>query len=306
MPRIQLQIQAGPLKGQRAQFNQDVVRFGREADNDVVLAGKFLSRHHGELRFGDGQWWLVNESANGAEINNKRVTKKPRAVQDRDIISVGKELMFQVMIETAAAQVADTQPTTVAEAPSSEADDISRKTKMWIGIGIYLALSVVALLFLYTLKETPEDSVPQAVELTDTFIRNEIIKLPIGLPVDERAMERCLNDANELYNRLDSSANALYRCNDNYEKAIVYSGRSTLVNGTYQRRFLDIQDRLVAEVTRLYRDACDKSNNNHQDADKAFKRVQEIYPDYASPIYKNCEDHLQEIMAKRKKRRRSR
>lgn len=66
-----------PLKDtpiQHWEFTQEsVVRIGRSTDNHVVLYSAVVSRHHVELRLGEGSWDVVNLGTNGTYVDGERI-----------------------------------------------------------------------------------------------------------------------------------------------------------------------------------------------------------------------------------------
>jgi serine/threonine-protein kinase len=70
-----------PLKDtpiQHWEFTQEsVVRIGRSTDNHVVLYSAVVSRHHVELRLGDGAWDVVNLGTNGTYLDGQRIEQIP-------------------------------------------------------------------------------------------------------------------------------------------------------------------------------------------------------------------------------------
>ena len=67
-----------------------VLRIGRAADNDLVLADSGISRYHAELRNpGDGMFEITDlRSRNGIFVNGERVSSA--TVTERDIIGIGR------------------------------------------------------------------------------------------------------------------------------------------------------------------------------------------------------------------------
>ncbi|MDC0834871.1 FHA domain-containing protein [Geitlerinema sp. CS-897] len=68
--------QAAPI--QRWTFEREaVVRVGRSKDNDVVVHGSLVSRHHLELWNRQTHWEIVNFGTNGTFVNGQPVRQMP-------------------------------------------------------------------------------------------------------------------------------------------------------------------------------------------------------------------------------------
>ena len=50
-----------------------VISIGRADDRDVVLVDPYISRNHAELRFQNGQWWLVSLGRNGVLVQGQGI-----------------------------------------------------------------------------------------------------------------------------------------------------------------------------------------------------------------------------------------
>ena len=68
---------------------------GRDADNDVPVASEFISRHHAQISYYRGSYWVMDlKSTNGTFVNGQRVRRKRLA--DKDVIALGQHrLVFQ-------------------------------------------------------------------------------------------------------------------------------------------------------------------------------------------------------------------
>lgn len=71
------------------------IRIGRASDNDIVMpdveqGDKMVSRHHAEISFRDGQYWVEDlDSKNGTYINDERlVPKQPRVLTPQDSVII--------------------------------------------------------------------------------------------------------------------------------------------------------------------------------------------------------------------------
>lgn len=76
-----------PVKVELASFNKQVVTFGREGDNDIVLSSPLVSRHHGRFYFAGGTWVIEDlQSLNGLIYNNASIVR--RNICDGDFIRI--------------------------------------------------------------------------------------------------------------------------------------------------------------------------------------------------------------------------
>lgn len=69
----------------------NVVRIGRDLDNDIVLADPTISSRHALLARHDGAWWIEDlGSRNGVEVNGARlVPTVPFVVRSGDSVGIG-------------------------------------------------------------------------------------------------------------------------------------------------------------------------------------------------------------------------
>jgi adenylate cyclase len=83
------------------------IRFGRSADNEVVLPDYSVSRRHAALRR-EGEAWFVHDlkSTNGVEVNEAKVTQAQIAPHDR--IKIG---VFEILVEPQVSAVDPSAPT---------------------------------------------------------------------------------------------------------------------------------------------------------------------------------------------------
>lgn len=76
-----------PLRIELASFRKQVVTFGREGDNDIVLSSPLVSRHHGRFYYTGGGWVIEDlKSLNGLIYNNAPIEK--RNICDGDFIRI--------------------------------------------------------------------------------------------------------------------------------------------------------------------------------------------------------------------------
>lgn len=55
--------------------SQPVIRIGRDADQDIVIADPYVSRQHAELRNVNGNWRLFSIGRHGVLVNGERITE---------------------------------------------------------------------------------------------------------------------------------------------------------------------------------------------------------------------------------------
>ncbi len=87
---------AGAGDDRRFLLERDIATIGRALDNDLVLEGPLVSRHHAEIRQQYGRYYLADlQSTNGTYLNGKRVVGSFLA--DGDRIRIGDvELRFHL------------------------------------------------------------------------------------------------------------------------------------------------------------------------------------------------------------------
>ena len=61
--RISIRSEYGEEKILRFEESSGYVRFGRALENEVVLSGPYVSRHHGEFVFEGGHWCVVDRGS---------------------------------------------------------------------------------------------------------------------------------------------------------------------------------------------------------------------------------------------------
>jgi hypothetical protein len=94
-PAITLLPKSGSLAGQERRFTQDLVTFGRAADNDLPfdnVRDAKVSTYHGRLIYDSAyQCWVVEDlrSTNGTFINGHRLSEQPARLQSGDLLVLG-------------------------------------------------------------------------------------------------------------------------------------------------------------------------------------------------------------------------
>jgi pSer/pThr/pTyr-binding forkhead associated (FHA) protein len=296
---IQLQIITGPGVTRREVFGETPVKFGREGDNHVVLAEPTASRYHGELRFVDGRWVLVNLSPNGTRVGGRSITRKPAVLRDRDTVAIGDKPVFHVLLDTTRQDAAHDE-TVPGVAPAKPR---SRRSKLWVGIGVYVVLMLGFILFLSTLKKNEDQGTPQAPQLTAEQIEDEIARIP-DVKVDAAEANEYLQDATARYQRVDASDRNLYEMVRGYKLAQAYSGKP--LEGIDLQRYNTKRGELTDRVAREYEQAYIRLRTGEfRSAQERFANLTlQLYPDRNSLIYQNATQQMRHATEQLKRKRR--
>jgi hypothetical protein len=77
-------------------LKKQVIRLGRQLENDIVFHEEFVSRFHAEIRFEDGKYILQdNESTEGIYVNSRKIDRC--VLNSGDLISIGTiQMMFVI------------------------------------------------------------------------------------------------------------------------------------------------------------------------------------------------------------------
>ncbi len=275
--------------------------FGRSSENALTIEMPQASRVHGHIYHEDGQWYCINQSANGTTINGRRIGKKPQPLKDGDVIGVGKTPMFKAALAEPAPPADDespAEPQADAESPvqrlTPEQVDARKRMRLWVGIAIYLIVALVAIIVISQLRGDGEDGQAQAAEqLTRQEIVAEITE-PIDRPTYERDARQWLDKARSLFQRREAHRRNLYDAYVAYKEALAYSGQSMFEDGLVHREFKACEEELIDRVTQTYREAYALlRSRQYQAAEQKFRSlVQEIYPDKDSRLYRNANAQL--------------
>ncbi|MCC6680226.1 MAG: FHA domain-containing protein [Phycisphaeraceae bacterium] len=283
---IQIQILAGSAAGRTLRLSGPQISIGRDESCDVVIDLPFISRVQCELRLAVDRWVLVNRSDNGTQLSRKLVTSKPRPIQDGDVLRVGKQSVAQLIPLIIPA--ADAPSNAAAAAPSSEAQQTSSpsgggggKSKLWIGIGVYVLIMLGFIVFGATLTRKPAetDNIASIRTVSNDQIAEEIRKPQEKRAPQELKMTEQLQRARELFEMRDSQADALYRCHEAYQVALTYAVGDAFPDPLDQRRYQLAQQELIQRVTEGYRSASDLlAARRFDEAAAMFARLEAMYP----------------------------
>ena len=105
-----IEFTEGSYAGQRRDLSSESITIGRDPDAHILLDDLSASTKHAELRFHEGQWWILDlGSANGTELNEEPI--ESAALESGDLVTVGlTSFIFQNEIadEPATAAPAET------------------------------------------------------------------------------------------------------------------------------------------------------------------------------------------------------
>src|SRR3954468_12483927 len=93
--------------GRRLALEGDGLTVGRRSENDIVLQGELVSRHHARIAPSRGAWYVSDlDSMNGTFLNGERLRGDSRWLASGDTITVGGEQLRYVAGERTHAGVA--------------------------------------------------------------------------------------------------------------------------------------------------------------------------------------------------------
>jgi len=298
MPPIDVHIKAGSNAGRRLLLEQSPITLGRSPDNGIMIDLPFVSRRHAELRYDDGRWWLVNHSANGTRLNRQWVTDNPAAIEGAASITIGEDAVLDVAPQAQAAPGGETQgegAPTDSGPGAPPGSGMTRRSKIWVGIGAYLGVMILLFVLLATLGGGDSDSEgdPGVPELTRQQIAAEIEQRPEMHAPDERRARAALDEARELFNRRDSERQARYRALEAYRIAIAYMPGHELPLDIDRRRYHILQRELADQVSEQYQRAYNLlRSQQHERASDAFRTLAQTYPATRdSAVFRNVQQH---------------
>ena len=303
-PSLEVMITAGPTAGQIVRVNRSPAPFGRDPDNALVIDLPTVSRVHGELRLDDQQWVIVNHSANGTALNRRALGRKPRPLGDGDQVVIGDQPVLAIGLRDGQGHAIVSQdPQDVGATPDAPtASAMNPRTKLWLGIVGFWVIVFAAALFLSGGEETDPDDGPVLTLLSPQEIANAIRQpLPEQEPSTPTAVKH-FNNATAADQLINADGRNAFRAYYSYKSALSYAygddftdsrdnwgGKPAAELALAQKRYLELEDRLVRDVTRLYEDAAGKMRDGrYADARRSFQDVFDLYNDPGSLIYKNA------------------
>ncbi|MAE68107.1 MAG: hypothetical protein CMJ18_27985 [Phycisphaeraceae bacterium] len=289
MPSLQIQLMHGKTAGRNLAFEQERVTFGRAEDNDLVLADEHVSRHHGEIRYEGDRWVLYNLSRSGTKVRRARVGDKPRPLADGEVVSIGRQSAFRLRIAPAEGGRA-----AIAEDVPAEERRLSGRAKLWIGIGIYLVVSVGVIVVLATVVGR-DSSGPVQLDpvFTVSQIQRDVTRKPRGRehPDPVRA-DAWRQRATEFFMQRQIAKANRFNAYRAYQQSLSWSDRDAFEDKADLLRFNDLETELIDLVIRYYEDGYAKLRaGQYREAAEAFRELIRYYPDHESPLFRNVERH---------------
>lgn len=273
---LQVHILAGPQAGARLQLNQSPVGFGRAAENALVIDVDVVSRQHGQLIFDPetNAWQLQNLSQNGTRVGRKKATKKPVPLTDGAAITIGDIEVFRVYLtppaEAAAAGASPAANDAPAKPDRAPGTGAKGRSKLWIGLGVWFALCLAAMVFFATLdtgqdnknagpqfyipgNEIPDMQGPQA------GIASVRRLLAEPLPSQDPDASRFNGHLSEARAAANAGTRSLYQAYRHYQQAMAYSQNPTQpiesLSSIDKIEYTDVLDRLATIIYEKYIEA---------------------------------------------------
>jgi tetratricopeptide (TPR) repeat protein len=300
MTPIQVYITSGQNAGRRLVLSDASIPFGRSGQNKLVIDVPSASREQGELKFDGQQWWLHNHSTNGTRVGRKTV-RKATQLNDGDVVSVGDEELFRISLGSGADADAPGDPGALPAGPRSSdlptepaKAKLSKKTKIIVGVAIYLAAMVLVFVVfgqLFT-SDSGLGELGDIKKLTDSEIAAEITGLvEPAEDLDADKANRALRDANDYYENRRRNTLNYYRAYEKYREALHFLQQTRFDDAELDPRYREVRSYLVKEVTEAYElgtKALD--DNKFRRASEHFGHVLDLFPDDESSIHQSANE----------------
>ncbi len=291
---IRITLLTGPGAGREASFTQSPITFGRDPDNTLMLAESFVSRQHGQIEKIDGGWDLVNKSPNGTRVNRSNVTTKPRRLKSGDVVAIADTQLLRIAFGEDTG--ADAQANSAAAAAPAESgkQPLSKRTKLWIGLGVWWVGMLLALAFFMTLGDSGGGNVaPNAgKELSSDEIRAAIEAPPAAQVPNQTIARKRLTEARTLTGSLQSAPGNVFKAYAAYRDVLAFSGKDRFEDPLDELRYQDVTKRLTEEVIQRYQTAMNRYRGRQYDAAaRDLAEITELYNDPGTLIFDNAQRH---------------
>ncbi len=291
MPTSALQIQLlfGPGSGRTISFTQGPVTFGRDADNTLIVPESFVSRHHGEFQLTAEGWRLVNQSPNGTRLNKRLITHdKPHPIKNGDEVGIGDLAVFQVTLQDVAAPASAAPPGATARvtpaplggpAAAAPPHGLTKRAKLLLSIiaGWIVVLGVLA--FLIVPPGGGRGNARSLTPLTNKEIEAILLKPLPPRPTDPVMARQRLQEAKDLAADTSRQHASLFKSYRAFEEALVLYGTSTFRDPQDEWLYLNVQDRVIKDLTERYGNAYDRLKSGQ------FQTAAQEYGRLSSDLY---------------------
>jgi pSer/pThr/pTyr-binding forkhead associated (FHA) protein len=227
-----------------------------------------------------------------------KVESAPAAVQ---AVSAAELPNIPAMEKPRQAQViqAQVKPSEMTADDRYRAEQVGKKRKLKIVLGIYFGVILLALIlgsiFLKGRKteEFAEVKVMDSRQIADCLSARRTDSPALYL------VDKTLDKAHGLSQQAATDPRTLYQCVDAYKLAMAYSGRGALLEKTAdQEAYQAALDKLTTLITNMYKDGCILERDREWElAEKQFKAILGALircnddPDDTSLLFKNVSDH---------------
>ncbi len=328
---------AGPQAGKRVILTDPLMLLGRSAEANVSLSEQYISREHARFRRVDDGLVIENISALGTWINGRKYKSGKSVLLDTgDLIGVGREteLLFVAVgddVEQAVAAmlkpdkrrnafgqtVKKVQPDAGKTLPAlSEGRNAikavgvglqdkltvpksSRRKKLLIILGVYMAAMVLLFLFLSGLSSRHENEMPIPPELSRSDIAKALETRPVRA-VNPVLMEDRLHYALGLYQQYGLDSPHLYRVLEAFKEAYAYSGRNFFADPENDRMYQQVLEKVTQRVSEQYRNAyLLEKDQDWLRAEKEFSELLTMITgqdmNETNPLLTNVQDHYKRV-----------
>ncbi|MEM9882606.1 MAG: FHA domain-containing protein [Planctomycetota bacterium] len=301
---LEVTIHAGPQAGQRVRVHQSPAAFGRDAGNALVIDLPTVSRVHGELRLEGGRWVLVNVSPNGTTLNRKTVGRKPRPLTDGDSVVIGDQAVMSITLREGGEAIDVTKDNLDATPEAQRRAPLTPRAKLWLSIfGFWAVVFVLAFVFIGLGGEDTGNGNHGGVPTLDDAAIAAAIRAPLReQEPSPRNAARHLDEAQANYQLIAADPKYAFDALIAYKTALSYargdafndprddwSGHTAAELAIAQNRYRQLEQRLIEDVTRLYKDAVGKlSDRRYGEAKLAFERVFRLYDDPRNEVHRNA------------------
>lgn len=307
-PTIQVHILAGRSAGKRVLVSESPITFGRSVDNSILVDLPHVSREHAELRFEEGQWWLINRSPNGTQVGRKKIRNKPWKVTPgvASTIAIGGEAICEITPQAVTTPTDASVSQVAGPSDGGAAKGMSRRAKLWAGIGIYLLIMLGLAIFFSTLRSNEDADAAAPIEaISPQSILDEIREpLPPRSPEPAR-MREYLDIADQEVALEGSEPDALFRAHAAYRVAAAYAGEGGFTDPVHERLAFVVEERLAEQVTTQYQRAYNLLQaRQYEPAADGFRKLLAVYPaDNDSELRRHIERQLAQAKTGMEKKR---